>query len=62
MTAWRKCGGPLVRRSPQPWRTRTGQAAAKELVEDEARFIDLAHSPLWFNYEYPQVNPIPEEM
>ena len=42
--------------------TAAGQAAAKELVEDEARFIDLAHSPLWFNYEYPQVNPIPEEM
>ncbi len=39
-----------------------GRAAAKELVEDEARFIDLAHSPLWFNYEYPQVNPIPEEI
>ena len=39
-----------------------GRAAAKELVEDEARFIDLAHSPLWFNYEYPQVNPVPEEI
>ena len=39
-----------------------GQAAAQELVEDEARFIDLAHSPLWFAYEYPQVNPTPEEM
>ncbi len=42
--------------------TAAGQAAAQELVEDEARFIDLARSPLWFNYEYPQVNPIPEEM
>ena len=39
-----------------------GQAAAKELLEDEGRFIDLANSPLWFNYEYPQVNPTPEEM
>lgn len=39
-----------------------GRAVAKELVEDEARFIDLTHSPLWFNYEYPQVNPIPEEI
>jgi uncharacterized protein (TIGR02118 family) len=38
------------------------QAAAKELLEDEGRFIDLANSPLWFNYEYPQVNPTPEEM
>lgn len=38
------------------------QAAAKELLEDEGRFIDLPNSPLWFNYEYPQVNPTPEEM
>ena len=34
-----------------------GQAAGKELLEDEARFIDLPNSPLWFAYEYPQVNP-----
>jgi len=34
-----------------------GQAAAKELLEDEARFIDLPNSPLWLAYEYPQVNP-----
>jgi uncharacterized protein (TIGR02118 family) len=40
----------------------SAQAAAKELLEDECRFIDLANSPLWFNYEYPQVNPTPEEM
>jgi hypothetical protein len=39
-----------------------GQAAAKELLEDEARFIDLPHSPLWFAYEYPQVNPTPEDL
>ncbi len=38
------------------------QAAAKELLEDEARFIDLPRSPLWFAYEYPQVNPTPEDM
>ena len=25
--------------------------------EDEARFIDLPNSPLWFAHEYPQVNP-----
>ena len=42
--------------------TSAGRDAAKALVEDEARFIDLVHSPLWLNYEYPQVNPIPEEM
>ena len=39
-----------------------GQAAAKELLQDEARFIDLPNSPLWFNYEYPQVNPTPEDL
>jgi len=33
------------------------QAAARELLEDEQRFIDLPNSPLWFAYEYPQVNP-----
>ena len=42
--------------------TPEGQAAGQELVEDEARFIDLPQSPLWFNYEYPQVNPTPEEI
>ena len=35
----------------------TGQAAAMELLEDERKFIDLANSPLWFAYEYPQFNP-----
>ena len=39
-----------------------GQAAAQQLVEDEAEFIDLPNSPLWFAYEYPQVNPSPENM
>jgi len=39
-----------------------GQRAAAALVEDEARFIDLAHSPLWLNHEYPQVNPTPENL
>jgi len=39
-----------------------GQEASQELVEDEARFIDLPNSPLWFAYEYPQVNPSPERM
>jgi uncharacterized protein (TIGR02118 family) len=34
-----------------------GQTAAKELVEDEATFIDLPNSPLWLAYEYPQINP-----
>ncbi len=39
-----------------------GQAAVRELLEDEAIFIDLPHSPLWFGYEYPQVNPSPENI
>lgn len=34
-----------------------GQAALNELLEDEKKFIDLPNSPLWFAYEYPQVNP-----
>jgi uncharacterized protein (TIGR02118 family) len=34
-----------------------GQAAGRQLLEDEARFIDLPNSPLWFAHEYPQVNP-----
>ena len=34
-----------------------GQAALQELFEDEKNFIDLANSPMWFAYEYPQVNP-----
>jgi len=33
------------------------QTAAQELLEDEAKFIDLANSPLWLAYEYPQINP-----
>ena len=39
-----------------------GQAAGAELLADEATFIDLPESPLWFAYEYPQVNPTPENV
>jgi uncharacterized protein (TIGR02118 family) len=39
-----------------------GKAAGRQLLEDERRFIDLANSPLWLAYEYPQVNPIPEDI
>jgi uncharacterized protein (TIGR02118 family) len=42
--------------------TDAGQRAAAELVEDEARFIDLPHSPLWLAHEFQQVNPTPENM
>jgi uncharacterized protein (TIGR02118 family) len=39
-----------------------GRAAGAALLEDEATFIDLPQSPLWFAYEYPQVNPAPENV
>jgi uncharacterized protein (TIGR02118 family) len=32
--------------------TPAGQQAAIELLEDERRFIDLEHSPLWIGEEY----------
>lgn len=42
--------------------TDAGQAAGAMLVEDEATFIDLPNSPLWLAHEYPQVNPVPENI
>ena len=42
--------------------TTAGEAAGLALLEDEQRFIDLPNSPLWFAYEYPQVNPTPENI
>ena len=39
-----------------------GQRAAAELLEAERDFVDLPASPLWLNYEYPQVNPTPENL
>ena len=38
------------------------QDAGAELLEDERKFIDLERSPLWFAHEYPQVNPVPEDI
>lgn len=32
-----------------------GQAAARELLEDERRFIDLPRSPLWIAEEHPVI-------
>jgi uncharacterized protein (TIGR02118 family) len=32
--------------------TSEGQAAAKKLLEDEAKFLDFSRSPLWFNQEH----------
>lgn len=40
----------------------SGQAAVTALVASEAEFIDLPGSPIWFAYEYPQVNPSPENV
>ncbi|MFN0146314.1 MAG: EthD domain-containing protein [Dehalococcoidia bacterium] len=40
----------------------TGRAAGAALLADEATFIDLPRSPLWLNHEYPQVNPVPENI
>lgn len=37
-----------------------GQRATKDLLAAEREFVDLPNSPLWFAYEYPQVNPAPE--
>ena len=42
--------------------TPAAQAAGAALLEDEAKFIDLPNSPLWMAYEYPQINPAPEEI
>ena len=39
-----------------------GQAAGAALLADEQKFIDLPASPLWFAYEYPQINPSPENV
>ncbi|MFO7963349.1 MAG: EthD domain-containing protein [Desulfobacterales bacterium] len=39
-----------------------GRAAGAELIEDEKQFIDLPDSPIWAAYEYPQVNPSPENI
>ena len=54
------------------WASETDLAAGLEseparvsgaaLLEDEARFIDLPSSPLWMAYEYPQINPSPENV
>jgi hypothetical protein len=39
-----------------------GIAASAALLADEQKFIDLPNSPLYFAYEYPQVNPSPENI
>jgi uncharacterized protein (TIGR02118 family) len=37
--------------------TPAGQQAAVELLEDEQKFIDLEHSPLWIGEEFEVVSP-----
>lgn len=34
-----------------------GQRAARALLDDEARIIDLPRSPMWLAHEHPQINP-----
>lgn len=46
----------------QTMQTKPAQRAGAALLEDEAKFIDLPNSPLWFAYEYPQINPVPEDI
>jgi uncharacterized protein (TIGR02118 family) len=46
----------------QTLQTKPAQRAAAALLDDEAKFIDLPNSPLWFAYEYPQINPVPEDI
>tara|TARA_B100001250_G_C19743030_1_gene763938 strand:+ start:156 stop:929 length:774 start_codon:yes stop_codon:yes gene_type:complete len=43
-------------------RSGEGREADRALRDDEQRFIDLERSVAWFNYEYPQVNPTPENV
>ncbi|MCH8260827.1 MAG: EthD domain-containing protein [Planctomycetes bacterium] len=42
--------------------TDAARKAGSALLEDEKKFIDLPNSPLWFAYEYPQINPSPEDV
>ena len=43
-------------------RSKEGRQVDRILREDEEHFIDLTRSVAWFNYEYPQVNPTPENI
>lgn len=44
--------------SPQAFAEEAAATNALEVPRaDEANFIDLPNSPLWFAHEYPQVNP-----
>ena len=43
-------------------RSDEGRDVDRILREDEEHFLDLKKSVAWFNYEYPQVNPTPENI
>ncbi|MDG2114829.1 MAG: EthD domain-containing protein [Actinomycetota bacterium] len=42
--------------------TDAGRAAGAAMLADEHNFMDLANSNMWASYEYPQVNPSPENL
>ena len=42
--------------------TDAGRAAGRAMLEDEPNFMDLSQSSMWTGYEYPQVNPTPENI
>ena len=43
-------------------RSDEGRKVDEILRDDEQHFMDLRRSVAWFNYEYPQVNPTPENI
>ena len=51
MTAWPSCGGTAKRPGASASRNPEAREANRLLLEDEAKFIDLANSPLWLNRE-----------
>ena len=51
MTAWPSCGGKARRAYRAARRNPEAREAGRELLEDEAKFIDLPRSPLWLNRE-----------
>lgn len=61
MTAWLTSGGKAKKQCRRPGSS-AGQAAQAELLADDAKFIDLPNSPPHMAYEYPQINPSPENI
>ena len=42
--------------------TPEGRVAAQAMLDDEHNFMDLSGCAMWASYEYPQVNPSPENI